>query len=218
MRLAILITVVICLLAVTLARGQEVVIQVDPPRCLPLRGNAALTANLITDEESQEVAGLRLYFRRFNPLGSFYYVEMQPLRADVFSAIFPMPEDRVPAPVSSEWWDAVSRRLWLAGNDRTWLVSWLAVLDFEPVEYFVAAHDAEGERIARTPVDILEVKNVSRCPVSLSEQERQWAQTLSLGETMDLQTGRPPFHWTCGGVVERISPDGGRSQDRSCAD
>lgn len=218
MRVRVLITVVICLAAAASASGQEVVVQVDPPSCLPIRGHAVLTASLITDGESEEVAGLRLYFRRFNPLGSFYYLEMQPLGADVFSAVLPQPDDRVPAPLTDEWWDAVSRRLWLQGNDRAWLESWLSRLDNEPVEYFVAAYDPDGERLAQTPVEVLEVKAAFRCPVSLSEPERQRARSLSLGETMDLQTGRPPFHWTCKGVVKRISLDGVVSPDRSCAE
>lgn len=218
MRLAMLNSAVTCLLTVTLATGQEIVLQVDPPTCLPIRGNAVLTAKLIAEGSLEQVAGLRLHFRRLHPLGSFYYVEMRPLGNDVFSAIFPKPEDRAPAPVSSDWWNAISRRLWLRGNDRAWLVSWLAELEFEPAEYFVAAHDSAGARLTQTPIEILEVEKDSQCPAVLDHQELQWAQALTLGETMDLQSGRPPFHWSCDGVVSRISTDGTRRSDRSCAE
>lgn len=217
MRLAVLNSALICLLTATLAAGREVTLQVDPPICLPIRGNAALTAKLLTDGPTEEVDGLRLYFRRLHPLGSFYYVEMKLLGDHVFSAILPKAEDRAPAAVSEAWWNALSRRAWLRGNDRAWLVGWLADLEFEPVEYFVSAHDDAGARLTQTPIAILEVEHPSRCPVVLDPRELQWAQAISLGETMDLQTGRPPFHWSCDGVVDRISPDGTRSPDRSCA-
>lgn len=64
----------------------------------------------------------------------------------------------------------------------------------------------------------MEFEHTARCPVSHGEQERQWARAPSLGETMDIESMRPPFYWSCEGVVGRISPEGDRSPERSCSD
>lgn len=195
-------------------RAREPVLRVDSPPCLPTLGNAPLTVQLDDDEG---VAAVRLYFRRLHPLGSFYFTPLHRSGAGLYSGVFPQPEDRAPAPMTDTWWRELQGRPWLAERDRQWLEAWLKRSRHEPVEFFIAVHDAQGERLAQTEIQTLGVLEPADCSFNLSDRESDWTAALVIGETTALQADRPLFHWSCSGIVERIGAAGERSPDRVCA-
>ncbi len=97
-------------------------VTVDTPDCLPLEYNRALTATV-----SPEVAGsdVRLYFRRLNPVGAFYYDQMFASGDGGYWSVFPKPEDRKQHLLTDDWWEVLSDRDWMDGRDREWLENWL---------------------------------------------------------------------------------------------
>jgi len=209
-----LLLVLLLILAAAQMLAQAVEIQTDPVDCLPVGLNAAITTTVDGDGD---FASVRLYFRRFSPVGSFYYTEMFPIGNGVYTAVLPRPEDRTASPMRDSWWSSIRSRDWLKGRDQAWLTGWLDDLDQEPVEYFVAVHDGEGERIDQTPIRIVEVQDPATCGIRLSQREELWAARLTVGETADPQADRVPFHWSCEGVAERITPDGEALPHTACS-
>lgn len=188
-------------------------VSVAAPDCLPLEYNRAVTAKL-----SPEVAGssVRLYFRRLNPVGAFYYDEMFAAGDGAYWSVFPKPENRKQHLLSDEWWEVLENRDWMEGHDREWLENWLEERDQEAAEYYVAVYDAGGGLLGRTPTNLVEVWPPDRCGEQLSPLETGWAENLTVGETTDVQARRCLFHWLCDGVVTRISWEGILRPDECC--
>lgn len=188
-------------------------VSVDAPDCLPLGYNRALKASV-----SPEVAGasVRLYFRRLNPVGAFYYDQMFASGDGGYWSVFPKPEDRKQHLLTDDWWEVLKTRDWMEGHDREWLDEWLEDREWEAAEYYVAVHAADGELLSRTPMQLVEVWPPDRCHEPLTPQEEGWAGNLTVGETTDVQARRCLFHWLCDGVVTRISRDGVLRPDECC--
>lgn len=190
-------------------------IAVEELVCLPNEGNRAVRATL----QSVPAGGsVRLYFRRLNPLGAFYYSRMRPEASGSYWSVFPKPEARRQHSLTDEWWEVLATRDWIVseGRDRQWLESWLEERDDEAVEYYVATYDAGGDLVERSDSQLVEVLDPRECEVELSERERGWAQNLTVGETTELQNGKPLFHWLCDGVVTRVSAAGILQPDMYC--
>ncbi len=195
-----------------LGAAPEVVVD-SPPDCLPLEFNRAVMATV-----TPEVAGstVRLYFRRLNPVGAFYYDEMFASGDGKYWTVFPKPEDRQQHQLTDDWYEVLKDRDWLEGRDREWLEDWLEERDQEATEYYVAVYSATGELLARTPTALLEVWPPDRCYEELSPMQAGWAENLTVGETTDVQARRCLFHWLCDGVVTRISFEGVLRPDECC--
>lgn len=182
---------------------------------MPTEGNRAVRASV------QEVPGggsVRLYFRRLNPLGAFYYNKMRPEAADTYWSVAPKPEVRRQHLLTDEWWEVLQTRDWMMseGRDRQWLESWLEEREQEAAEYYAAIFDAGGNLVKRSDSRLVEVLDPEECEVELTRQERGWAQNLTVGEITELQNGKPLFHWLCDGVVTRISAAGILRPDSYC--
>lgn len=196
--------------------GVEVeLLAVEGPECLPNGGFAPVTVQLDSDEN---ISSVRLYFRRLNPLGGFYYLDMTRVGAAIYSTVFPAPADRAQPSLTDGWWTEIDRRDWLEDRDRMWLEGWLAGQRHEAAEYFFAAFDVYGERVVQSRTQLVEVRNPDVCEVELTPRELEWTEGIAIGETMEAQVGLPPFHWRCAGVRDRIAIDGRVRPDRTCQD
>jgi hypothetical protein len=105
-------------------------------------------------------------------------------------------------------------RHWLEEMDDRTFEDWLETLENEPAEYFVAVHDAQGKKIARSRTRVTEVTN--ECEVVLTPQQQGEAQNLVVGETAYWQENEGVFHWMCDGVVTRIDPVRIKRADAIC--
>jgi hypothetical protein len=105
-------------------------------------------------------------------------------------------------------------RDWMRDLTLEELEEWLEVRENEPAEIFAAIYDAVGERIARTPVSPLYVRQ--DCDVELTELETGYALNLVVGEMAPWQRGQEVFHWQCDGLVTRIDPLGIKREDEQC--
>jgi hypothetical protein len=204
---------VLSLLVGGVAHAQSVT--VEEIACLPGEANHAVRASV-----EQMVAGgsVRLYFRRLNPLGAFYYTTMRPTAADAYWSVFPKPETRRQAQLTDEWWEVLQTRDWIVreGRDRQWLESWLDEGEQEAAEYYAAIHDARGEFVERSDTRLVRVADRDDCEARLSAREEGWARNLTVGETTELQLDKPLFHWLCDGVVTRVSASGILRPDAYC--
>jgi len=106
------------------------------------------------------------------------------------------------------------RRDWLQEIDDAMLQDWLEGLENEPTEYFATVHDATGQRIARSEMKVVEVRE--ECEVEFTEQQWGEAENLTVGETAEWEEGERVFHWLCDGVVTRIDPLGVLRNDEFC--
>ena len=185
----------------------------DPPDCLPLEYNRALMASVEPDMAGTSV---RLYFRRLNPVGAFYYDEMFASGKGKYWTVFPKPEDRKQHLLTDDWWEVLKDRDWMKDRDRQWLDDWLEEREQEAAEYYVAVYDAFGDLKGRTPTSLVEVWPPDRCGERLTPHQAGWAENLTVGETTDIQARRCLFHWLCDGVVTRISLEGILSPDECC--
>lgn len=190
-------------------------VTVEELACLPAEANRAVRA---TVAEMPAGATVRLYFRRLHPLGAFYYSGMWPAGSDTYWSVFPKPEIRRQHPLTDEWWEVLQTRDWivLEGRDRQWLVSWLEAREHEAAEYYAAVYDARGDLVARSRTRLVDVDDPDECEVELTPQEGGWARNLTVGETTELQNGKPMFHWLCDGVVTRVSASGILEPDGYC--
>jgi hypothetical protein len=173
---------------------------VETLECLPLEENAALVASVSGLGGGDSV---RLYFRRLNPVGAFYYVAMAPGGSGRFWSTFPEPEDREQKPLTNEWWEILKTRDWMAGRDRDWLEGFIRDQDQEAAEYYVAAYDGAGKVTGRSKTFLTSVR-ANDCFEPLTPQERGWAENLTVGETSEAQANKEVFHWLCEGIVTRI--------------
>ena len=189
-------------------------IDVSPIACLPNEENAVLRATV-----SPEIGGasVRLYFRRLNPEGAFYYNTFHSAGDGNYWTVFPKPEDRDQVHLYDDWWDAgLDERDWMEGRDREWLDEYLEERPHELAEYFVAVHDSSGERLGRSPLRLVEILDPDDCQQNLTEHERGWAENLTIGETREDQYGEQVYHWLCDGVVTRIDPEDVIRADEYC--
>ncbi len=203
-----------CLLFALAAPSVGQSVDVTPLDCLTLEENNALIANVGADQPGSHVD---LYFRRLNPVGGFYHVEMHASGAGAYWTVFPKPEQREQAELTDEWWELLKDRDWMEGHDRDWLENWMEEQEFEAAEYYVAVEDATGTATARSETMLVEVREADDCAApELDMMQRGWAQNLTVGETTTEQAGEPVFHWLCDGVVTRIGSEGIYRADEYC--
>ncbi|MGH9465058.1 MAG: hypothetical protein ACRD0X_05390 [Thermoanaerobaculia bacterium] len=215
-----------CLLLALAAPSVGQSVGIGDLECLPLEENAALAADIGADQAGSRV---RLFFRRLNPVGGFYSVEMHPAGAGSYWTVFPKPEQREQSELTDEWWELLEDRDWMQGHDRDWLESWLEEQEHEAAEYYVATYDAAGQVSARSETRLVEVRGDPErggdddegenedCAVPpLDLKQSGWAQNLTVGETTGDQAGQPVFHWLCDGIVTRINQQGVYRADEYC--
>ena len=166
----------------------------------------------------REAATVRVFFRRLNPVGGFYWVEARADGLDTFWAILPRPEDRQQKKLDDEWWDTLRTRDWMhqGGRSKAWLAAWLESREIEAAEVWAGAYAEDGRLLERSELLLVEVLDPAECPVALTAREMGWATSLMLGETTSQQAGREPFHWKCDGIVSRYDLAGVRVVDNAC--
>lgn len=98
------------------------------------------------------------------------------------------------------------RRDWLLDGDAAALEGWLSRQKYEPAEWFVARVDAEGRVVARSPMKVAEVRE--ECKAPLTDEQREIADELRIGDTAAWQEGDVPFHWECEDIAGRVDIDG----------
>ncbi len=195
------------------AWAQPPAISVGGLACLPLEENTTLAAKV-----TPEIGGssVRLYFRRLNPVGTFYFDEMIASGDGDYWTVYPKPEDREQQQLTDEWWEILKDRDWMEGKDRDWLEDWLEDQENEAAEYFVAVHDAKDARLSRSDMRLVEVRDEDDCPTDMDEWQSGWAENLTVGETTEIQQGKPVFHWLCDGIVTRINFESVLRPDEFC--
>ena len=201
------------LLAVA-ALAQSPTVQTADVPCLPNELNAPLTATV-----SPEVPGssVRLYFRRLHPEGTFYYyIPAHPSGGGNYWTVFPKPENREQEPLTDEWWETLKDRDWMQGRDRQWLENWMSTIEHEAGEYYVSVHDAQGNQLSRSPIELVEIWDPEVCRVTLTDQQKGWSENLTVGENAGSQKGKEVFHWLCDGIVTRIDPNNVYRADSYC--
>lgn len=102
------------------------------------------------------------------------------------------------------------RRDWLLDGDPAELDGWLATQKYEPAEWFLARVDAEGRALERTPMRVAPIDK--DCRVELTDDQRDEANELDIGDTAAWQEGDVPFHWECEDISRRIDVDGDEGQ------
>jgi len=225
---------VVALFIAASANAQAPQIGVEEVSCLPIAENQVVTANVQPEIPG---ASVRLYFRRLNPFGDFYYVEMDAQGSGAYWATFPKPEDREQRRfnenddydnrdndnrddedddrwVSDEWWPKLESRDWMADHDREWLEEWLEELENEASEYYVAVYDARGKALSRSKLRVTEV--YEDCPTGLSAVQDGYSENMTVGETVVAQEGHQVYHWLCDGIVTRVDVDGILRADEIC--
>lgn len=208
-------TLIVVLAALVSAAGHAQSVTVEELPCLPGEGNRAVHASV---GEMPAGGSVRLFFRRLHPLGAFYYNRMKPAASGAYWSVFPKPEIRRQHLLTDDWWQVLETRDWivLEGRDRQWLESWLEEREQEAAEYYAAIYDARGGLVARSDTRLVEVLEPDECEVELTALETGWARNLTVGETTELQNGKPLFHWLCEGVVTRRSATGILQPDGYC--
>ncbi len=98
----------------------------------------------------------------------------------------------------------LERRDWLAEMDDQKFQNWLEQLENEPTEYFTAVHDYKGQRLAKSPTMVAEVRK--NCRADLTPEQRGEADNLVVGETAYWQRDQSVFHWLCEGISSRVDP------------
>jgi len=185
-----------------------------PLECLPNESTITFAAEVAPEIDGSEQ--MRLYFRRLNRTGAFYWVEMNAKGGGDYWAVFPKPEEREQQELNDEWWEILMERDWLDGRDRDWLENYLEGLEHEAAEYYVAVVDADGAEVSRSKTQLVEVKDYDDCRFGLTPFEVGQSENLTVGETTDFQRGKEIFHWLCDGIVSRIDPIGVLRADETC--
>lgn len=189
-------------------------ISFDPVECLPNEANRAVTARVTPEIDGSEQ--MRLYFRRLNPTGALYWVEMTSAGDGTYWTVFPKPEEREQPELTDEWYEILKDRDWMEGRDREWLEEWLEEQGHEAAEYFLAVTDVAGTQLSRTRMELVQVREREDCEAPLDAYEFGQSRNLTIGETTELQQGREVFHWLCDGVVSRVDADGVLRGDETC--
>ena len=205
-------------LASVLGVGSAVAAQeitTEPLECLPNESTIGYSAQVAPEIEGSEQ--VRLYFRRLNKTGAFYWVEMNPKKGDgEYWVVFPKPEERNQQELTDEWWEILQDRDWAQDHDREWLEDWLENQEHEAAEYYVSVTDVAGAEVGRTETRLVEVRDYEDCRFGLDPFELGQSQNLVVGETTDFQRGKEVFHWLCDGLVSRIDPVGVLRADETC--
>jgi hypothetical protein len=194
-------------------------ISVDELPCLAVAKNAVLRATV----EAPPAAGtVRLYFRRLNPEGTFYWVDMLGDPDGSHWSVFPKPADREQLALTDSWWEELKDRDWMEDHDRDWLEDWLADQENEAAEYWVGVYDAAGKPVQVSETRLVRVfheeedEEGEECPIVLTPREKGWAENLTVGETVEPQIGKEVYHWLCDGIVTRIDWQGIHRADTIC--
>lgn len=188
----------------------------DPVSCIPREANTIV--NAVVEPEVKGSDSVRFYFRRVNPVGGFYWVEMQPSGGGAYWAVIPKAEDRKQEELFDEWWDILQHRDWMkAGNrDREWLAEFFESQEYESSEYYVAVLNAAGEEVKRSTMQLTEVKDRDDCVVGLDRHQFGLSQSLTVGETLESQQNEAVFHWLCDGIVSRVDFEDVLRPDELC--
>lgn len=182
--------------------------------CLPNEANTSASAQVTPEiSGSQQV---RLYFRRLNRGGAYYWVEMNPKGDGNYWSVFPKPENRDQGELTDEWWEILKDRDWMAGHDRDWLGNWLEDQEHEASEYYVSVTDVTGKEIARSSTQLAPIVDRDNCEHGMNVRGIGQARNLVVGETTALQEGKEVFHWLCDGIVTRVNSDGVLRGDETC--
>lgn len=194
------------------ASAQE--ITTAPLECLPNESTIGFSAQVAPEIDGSEQ--VRLYFRRLNRTGAFYWVQMNPKGDGDYWVVFPKPEERNQQELTDEWWEILQDRDWAKDHDREWLEDWLEDQEHEAAEFYVAVADVTGAEVSRSETLLVEILNYEDCRFALDPFEVGQSQNLVVGETTDFQRGKEIFHWLCDGVVSRIDPVGVLRPDETC--
>ncbi len=200
------------LLAAATLSAQE--ISADAIECLPNEANTMLAAKVTPEIDGSE--SMRLYFRRLNRTGAFYWVEMNSKGDGNYWTVFPKPEERDQRELTDEWFEILEDRDWMEGHDREWLEDWLEQQEHEAAEYYLAVADVGGNEISRTPTQLTKVLDRDDCRNELDAFEAGQSHNLTIGETTEIQQGKEVFHWLCDGVISRVNVDGVLRGDETC--
>ena len=143
-------------------------ITVEPLPCLPADGTAVVRAQVPPAVDGPAEA-VRLFFRRLNPLGAFYYDRLWPAGGGAYRGVLPIPEEHAQERLTDEWWQVLKSRDWMQapGRDRAWLERWLADQDQEAAEVYVAVYDAGGSLVKRSDVQLVPVRDDAACQSDL---------------------------------------------------
>lgn len=100
------------------------------------------------------------------------------------------------------------------GAGRYWMVFPKPERQNEVAEYHVTVVDKELAILQSSPRQHAGVDD--DCPVDLTEEQREQAQQLRVGETAVDQKGRAVAWWMCEGIIERIDTQGEVRPDEFC--
>ena len=189
-------------------------VAVESLECLPNEWNAVLTASVNPDIQASDQ--VRLYFRRLNPTGAYYWIELNAAGGGDHWIVFPKPEDRRQQQLTDEWWEILQSRDWMDGKNREWLEDWLDSQDHEAAEYYVSVVNSSGTETARSKSLLVPVRDRDDCRTGLDPFQAGQADNLTVGETTELQYGHEVFHWLCDGIVTRVGYEGILRGDEIC--
>lgn len=182
--------------------------------CLPNESTIAFSAQVVPEIDASKQ--VRLYFRRLNPTGAYYWVKMNAQGEGNYWTVFPKPEERDQQELTDEWWEILKNRDWAQGHDRDWLEEWLEGQEYEAAEYYAAVVDVKGAELTRTETRLVPVLDYDDCRFGLTPFELGQSLNLTIGETTDFQLGKEVFHWLCDGIVSRVDPIGVLRADETC--
>ena len=200
--------------AVTTATADAQTIKPETLDCLPSEANSTFAVDLSSEIKGSEQA--RLYFRRLNRTGAFYWIQMTPSGNGNYWTTFPRPERREQQQLTDEWWEILENRDWMEDNDREWLEDWLEEQEHEAAEYYVAITDVSGKEKTRTDTMLVAVRDREDCRAGMNAFEVGKSRNLVVGETTGLQQGKEVYHWRCEGIVSRVNADGVLRADEIC--
>lgn len=227
-RFLVALSAVLSVVAVPLA-AQSVAI--DDLVCVPLqphddnKNHTLVTASATGASADDHV---RFFFRRLNPdVEDFYYTVMLAAGDGSYWGVLPDPEDHALGETDPDWWRNHSagdpdrsrvgsqiERDWLnAGSDAD-LAAWLADQKSEPVEYYAALYDSNGNRKAKSEMKIASVRE--DCRVTLDAQQLGESENQTIGETANWQNNQALFHWECDHLVSRINFSNVKEADSVC--
>jgi hypothetical protein len=188
---------------------------VEGLECIPGGEHQLVSA---TAEGLSPSVRIRIYFRRLNPEGSFYYVAGHATDAESVWGTLPKPKNEGQQELTDEWWAVLKTRDWMQyrGRNRQWLEDWLEQQSDEAAEVFAALVDADGRMLERSEVQLVPVRHPDQCTVTMDPVQAGEANNLTVGETDPIQADRELFHWQCDGVVTRMSPEEILKADTAC--